>query len=186
MAENTGTGGAATAPQPFFSDGQKAGLSAGLGLFGLSMDVKAAAQRQKEQNEVIRGYNKQLLKKSADDISALNVQRALSRMRTAQALFSIESQALQERSGKRTSLAATDTVGASARASLNAVDVAASTAYGGVRLNQELTEESLDSNIRTTATSAQNSVKSLLYGAESRASWEGLSGMVQSAAQAFM
>lgn len=143
------------------------GLSIGSSLFGGSQESKAAEQQQEAANDAIKTYNKGVILKSAQDISALNVSKTISRMQTSQALFAVQRQGMEEKSQRRVMAAATDTAGASARQALQAVEVSRDQAKSMYRLNQELSENQIDMQIRNTVASAKNSLEQLKYGAGS-------------------
>ena len=145
------------------------GLQIGSTLLQGSAASKEAQRVQDAQNESIKAYNKQVLQKSAQDISSLNVSKSISRMKTTQALYAVQRQAVEEKSQRKTQLAATDTAGASARQALQAVDTAKDQASGMYMLNQELTEDQINANISSTVASATNSLQRLKYGASTAA-----------------
>lgn len=148
------------------------GLSIGSSLFGGSQASNAAEQQQDAANDAIKAYNKEVILKSAQDISALNVSKTISRMQTTQALYAAQRQGMEEKSQRKTMAAATDTAGASARQALQAVDVARDQAKGMYMLNQELSENQIDAQIINTVSSAKSSLERLKYGA-------GMSGISQ-------
>lgn len=145
------------------------GLQIGSTLLQGSAASKEAQRVQDAQNESIKAYNKQVLQKSAQDISSLNVSKSISRMKTTQALYAVQRQAVEEKSQRKTQLAATDTAGASARQALQAVDTAKDQAASMYMLNQELTEDQINANISSTVASATNSLQRLKYGASTAA-----------------
>lgn len=140
------------------------GLQIGSTLLQGSAASKEAQRVQDAQNESIKAYNKQVLQKSAQDISSLNVSKSISRMKTTQALYAVQRQAVEEKSQRKTMLAATDTAGASARQALQAVDTAKDQATSMYMLNQELTEDQINANISSTVASATHSLQRLRYG----------------------
>lgn len=140
------------------------GLQIGSTLLQGSAASKEAKRVQDAQNESIKAYNKQVLQKSAQDISSLNVNKSISRMKTTQALYAVQRQAVEEKSQRKTQLAATDTAGASARQALQAVDTAKDQATSMYMLNQELTEDQINANISSTVANATNSLQRLRYG----------------------
>ena len=145
------------------------GVQIGSTLLQGSSAAKEANRQQEAENEAIKAYNKQVIQKSAQDISALNVSKSISRMKTSQALYAVQRQAVEEKSQRKTQLAATDTAGASARQALQAVDTAKDQASGMYMLNQELTEDQINANISSTVASATNSLQRLKYGASTAA-----------------
>jgi len=149
------------------TQGQLAQATASLGtsLFAGMAKVKNAQAQEAQTNEQIKIYNKQLLQKNAEDINAIQLQRSVSRMQTVQALFAVERKRVEEVSAKNTMLAATDTVGASARQSIMAAEAAAEESKNVYILNQRLTEESLDAQIGYTTSSTKYSLQQLKYGA---------------------
>lgn len=148
-------------------------------LLGTAFSSNAAEEAQKAQNEALKAYNKQVLVKSAADVSALNVQRSVSRMQVTQALYAIERQSAQDASLRKVSLAATDTAGASARHAMQALEVAKDQAKGTAMLNSELTEESINASIVNATASAKQSIRHLEYGAGYQATMQGLGQLAQ-------
>lgn len=120
-------------------------------------DVKA----QKRQNKADIEYNASVRKASAQAITEINTQRAVSRAQTAQALDAARRQGTEETSNRNLQAAATDTMGASVTQNLQEVQVQLDQAEGNLMQNQELTELSLDSSVMNTVQQAKNSIREL-------------------------
>lgn len=148
-------------------------------LLGTISQSRAAEEAQDAKNDAIKAYNKQVLVKSAQDISALNVQRSVARMQVTQALYATERQSQQDVSQRKVTLAATDTAGASARQSIQALEVAKDQAKGSAMLNLELTEESIDANISYAIAGAKQSLQNLTYGAGYQTAVQGIGQLAQ-------
>ena len=155
------------------------GLQIGSSLFSSSTATNAAKEQQDAENDAIKAYNKQVIAKSAQDISALNVSKSISRMQTTQALFAVQRQSMQEKSTRKTMAAATDTAGASARQALQAVDVAKDQASSMYMLNQEMTETQINANIRNTVGNSKNSLQQLKFGGTEQAAATGMGNTTQ-------
>ena len=137
------------------------GIQVGSTLLQGAAQSSAVQAQEDAKNDAIKAYNKQLILKSAQDVSALNVSIANSRMQTTQALFATQTQALKEKSSRNANAAASDTMGTSVNQALMAVDTAASTASSMYMLNQQLTEDQINAKITHSIATAKMNLQNL-------------------------
>lgn len=120
-------------------------------------DVK----QQKRDNKNTIEYNKTVRQVSARQLTEINMQRAVSRAQTAQALDAARRQGMAETSARNLESAASDTMGASVDQNLLDVQQQLDQAAGNLNRNAEIAELSFDSQVAATVDSARNSIKEL-------------------------
>ncbi|ANT45343.1 internal virion protein A [Pectobacterium phage PP16] len=120
-----------------------------------------AAKAQKQENESIKAYNKAVQATTARQLTEININRAVSRAQTAQALDTARRQGIADTSARNLQAAASDTMGASVTQNLQDVQVQLDAAEGNLMRNAEVQELSFDSQVTSTVDSARNAIKEL-------------------------
>lgn len=122
---------------------------------------KQAAKQQKQENEAISAYNSAVRATSARQLTEININRAVARSQTAQALDTARRQGLTETSARNLQAAASDTMGASVTQNLLDVQQQLDMAEGNLMRNAEVQELSFDSQVSATIDTARNAIKEL-------------------------
>lgn len=125
------------------------------------LSYKQAAKQQKQENESISAYNSAVRATSARQLTEININRAVARSQTAQALDTARRQSLTETSARNLQAAASDTMGASVTQDLLDVQQQLDMAEGNLMRNAEVQELSFDSQVSATIDTARNAIKEL-------------------------
>ncbi len=125
------------------------------------MQYAEDAKQQKRENKHIQEYNKTLRQTSVRQLTEINIQRAVSRAQTAQALDAARRQGTAETSARNLQSAAADTMGASVDQNLLDVSQQLDQAEGNLNRNAEVAELSFDSQVASTVDSTRNAIKEL-------------------------
>lgn len=134
------------------------------------------AKRQKRENKNAAEYNKAIRQASARQLTEINIQRAISRSQTAQALDAARRQGIAETSARNLESAATDTMGASVEQNMLDVQQQLDQAEGNLNRNAQVAELSFDSQVASTVDSARSAIKEL--SGPQGTDWAGLGSMV--------